>query len=138
MTKYFIIIASSILINFQNPLKINGTYECVVAKKDRHNQNGDITNIIFNDSVYTKKFSDGKIIKGKISRLIGTDNVSTIYLLDSEKYIPKHKVDSLINESFGNRIIELQEINSDEIKFRSTYERNLKLTIFTGKLIRKK
>lgn len=136
MTKHFIIILACILLSFQSLVKINGTYKCVVAKKDRHNQNGNITSIIFNDSVYTKKFSDGKIIKGKISRLIGTNNISTIYLLDSEKYIPKHKVDSLINESFGNRIIELKEINSNEIKFRSTYEKNLKLTVFSGKLVR--
>lgn len=56
------------------------------------------------------------------------------FLFVQEKVI----LDTLKLHTLGKLIMEVEEINTDTLSFRTTYDRQLNVTINTGKLIRQK
>ncbi len=46
--------------------------------------------------------------------------------------------EKLVQKSFGNSIVKLEDIHGDTINFRTTYSGNLHITLNQGKLIRLK
>jgi hypothetical protein len=113
--------------------KPNGKY-LVIYDKEFNSHLKFVIN--FQDSIYSKTFNSGLILKGKISSFDNKSNL--VYLIDSNKNQNITSLDSMLQKSFGDPIMELKIQNKDTIKFRTTYSANLRITINSGILLKKR
>jgi hypothetical protein len=132
--KYYLISTiffSLIWLGFSKNL--NGKYQVIYDKEF----NSHLKFVInFQDTIYSKTFNNGLILNGKVSSF---DNESNLfYLIDSNKNQITTSLGSLLQKSFGDPIMELKIQNKDTIKFRTTYSANLRITINSGVLVRKR
>ncbi len=129
---------SLLILSFQEPFKISGKYK--VVHNDLRTPNGiikvDDFEIVFNKDTYKKTFPKGEKVNGTLKRIKVNNNETIIYLNDIIKVQLEIQLDSLLWESHGNPVIELQELNADTIPFRTTFNYNLHITKNEGMLIR--
>ena len=134
MKKVGILILSIVLLGFQKEFKISGKYKVVFDKKDESKIEDYI--IEFKENNYMKLFNNDTVV-GAITRFKNSQKKNTIYLYDFLFIQNKAQISPpLIN--YGKLILEIQESDSDTLKFRSTYDKQLHLTINTGQMIRLK
>ncbi|MXV16579.1 hypothetical protein [Hufsiella ginkgonis] len=87
------------------------------------------------DSIYYKRYK-GKQVSGQIFGKRYNDGSVKIYLYDDEQPTFKTSVDSLLADSFGSTVVELNYSRTDTIPFRTTYAFNLHIQLNEGMLIR--
>lgn len=136
MKKYYLILVMFLLLSFKSVFEISGKYD-VIFDSNFINHGSKYT-IIINENKYTKEYSDGEKVNGGIQVIEGKNSKKTYYLKDYLIVQQKVTFDSLKPITIGKVIMEVEEINADTLMFRTTYDRQLNVTINTGKLIRQK
>lgn len=125
-----------LLLSFKSVFEISGKYDVILDSNFKNH--GSKYVITINRNKYTKEYSDGEKVNGGIQVVEGKNSKKIYYLKDYLLVQPKVILDSLKSTSLGKVIMEVEEINSDTLIFRTTYDRQLNVTINTGKFIRKK
>ncbi len=135
MKNYFIVFSAITLLSFQLPFQISGKYKVVYDKK--YYSNGEADCIInFKEKNYTKNISQNESFEGGISRILNENSKTVIQLQDFIISHPKAEVNNI--KPKGKVIIEFEESDLDTISFRTTFTKQLNITINTGKLIKMK
>ncbi len=133
-----IILSFLYIICFQESFEISGKYKVISYQKSIP-EDIEIPEYLieFQKTSYTKHLKNGEKLRGSIRRL-KVDNLPIIvYLKDSvQEYHPKTRIDSLLFKSKGYPIMEFNEEENDTIKFRTTFEYNLHVTIVEGFLVK--
>ncbi|WP_395063407.1 hypothetical protein [Flavobacterium sp.] len=133
MKKYFIAFLIILLFSFQLPFRISGKYKVVYDKKYYPNIETDCV-INLKENNYTKTQGQNKICEGGISRISYGNSKTIIYLQDFYFSHPRAELNNI--KPKGYTIIEFEESDLDTISFRTTFTKQLNITINTGKLIR--
>ena len=136
MKKYCFILGMFFLLGFKSVTGISGKYDVVLDSNFKNH--GSKYVIIINENKYTKEFSDGEKVVGGIEAVEGRNSKKIYYLNDFLFVQQKVTLDSLKLHTLGKVIMEVEEINADTLSFRTTYDRQLNVTINTGKFIRQK
>lgn len=136
MKKYYFILGIFFLLSFKILSGISGKYRVVLDSKFEGHGNDYI--ITINDNRYTKEYSDNEKVEGGIKIVDGRNSKKKYYLKDFILVQNKVKKDFLKLNTLGKVIMEVEEINTDTLSFRTTYDRQLQVTINTGKFIRQK
>lgn len=136
MKKYCFIIGILFLLSFKSSSGISGKYRIVFDAKSEKAQNKDYF-ITIKEKNYTKTV-DGENIEGGI-RVVEKNNGKKIYyLMDFLFAQNKNVIDTGELKPMGKVVMEVEEINKDTLNFRTTYDRQLQITINAGKFIREK
>jgi hypothetical protein len=134
MKKYCFIIGILFLLSFKSSSGISGKYKIVFDAKSETAQKTDYF-ITIKEKNYTKTV-DGENTEGGIS-VVEKNNGKKIYYLKDFLFVQNKKViDTGKLKPMGKVVMEVEEINKDTLNFRTTYDRQLQITINTGKLIR--
>jgi hypothetical protein len=134
MKKYCFILGIFFLLSFKIVSGISGKYNVILDSNFKNH--GSKYVIIINDNKYTKEFPNSEKVEGGIEVVEGRNSKKIYYLKDFLFVQQKVIIDSLKLHTLGKVIMEVEEINADTLLFRTTYDRQLNVTINTGKFIR--
>ena len=136
MKKYYFILGMFLLLSFKSVFEISGKYDVILDSNFKNH--GSKYAIIINGNKYSKEYSNGEKVNGGIQVIEGKNYKKIYYLKDYLLFQPKVTLDSLKSITMVKVITEVEEIDADTLMFRTTYDRQLNVTINTGKLIRQK
>ena len=134
MKKYCFILGMFFLLSFKSVTGISGKYDVVMDSKFEQKKESRYT-ITINENKYTKNYADGDNIEGGI-KIVDDKNSKKIYYFKDFIFSQPKKVVNTIPK--GKIVMEVEEKNADTLVFRTTYDKQLEVTINTGKLIRQK
>lgn len=138
MRKYCFIFGLFFLLSFKSINGISGEYKVVFDSKFKQFQKSSCYQISIKENKYSKKYFDNEIVEGGITIIEGKNSKKIYYLQDFMLVIHKARKDSSHLPPLGKMIMEVEELSTDTLSFRTTYKRQLNVTINTGKLVRQK
>ena len=138
MRKYCFILGILFLLSFKSVNGISGKYKVVLDSKFEQFQKSSCYLISIREKNYTKKYLDNENVEGGITIIEGRNSKKIYYLEDFLFVLNKAKKDSSNLPPLGKIIMEVEELSTDTLSFRTTYKRQLNVTINTGKLILEK
>jgi len=133
MNKIFSLVLISIF-SLQDSVNLTGTYD---VKYDKiFDPSGKMAFQLKVEKENYIKVIDNENIEGGITRIKSGER-SLVYLHDFLFVNPGIPTDSLRHLKLGKVVMEIEEMNSDTLDFRTTYMNQLQITINKGKLFRK-